>query len=272
MVNSLGSATQAANTLDVTQARSAQNIASISSGSPFTSALVDPASQAITNALRSDIGADGQALRNTQQASALLQTAGGGLNNLSGTLDRLSQLAVQAGNGALGGAEQQAIRAEFGELLQQFGDTVGGTRFNGQQLLAGDGAGGAASFNFQVGGDAGEDLAVSIASNALADLGLDGLDPFSGDTLSVLQNAAASVNSNLATVGAQQSNFDSVLANTESQILGQQGALGSFADTDLVGALIQQASDNALSNAGASLIAQTSNLTEERANALLAGI
>ncbi len=64
----------------------------------------------------------------------MLQTASGGLSEISSSLGRMRELAVQAGNGTLAPEDRATLNNEFQELKSQI-DSMAQTEYNGTALL-----------------------------------------------------------------------------------------------------------------------------------------
>lgn len=148
----------------------------LATGYRITRASDDAAGLGISEGLRSQIGGMTQAVRNTQDGIGVLQLADGALGDMTSLLDRMRDLAVQAGNsGALNAAATDAIQKELDQLGAQFDQIAARTNFDGVPLLDG-------TYNrdFQVGANAGETLRVQIGGPGYAfnraGLGLTGLD------------------------------------------------------------------------------------------------
>lgn len=145
----------------------------LSSGSRINRAADDAAGLAISEGLRSQIGGMTQAVRNTQDAVSVVQTAEGALGTTTAILQRMRSLAVQAANaGALDRDATAAIQTEIGQLTAELTRIADTTTFNGTKLLDGHYAG-----TFQVGAQAGQTITVGIGTEMGArGLGVLGLD------------------------------------------------------------------------------------------------
>src|SRR5690349_12807430 len=78
----------------------------LSSGLRINMAKDDPAGITISEKLRSQIRAIDQAARNSQDGVSLIQTAEGALDGIHQSLQRIRELAVQAGNGTINPEER----------------------------------------------------------------------------------------------------------------------------------------------------------------------
>ena len=110
----------------------------LSSGLRITRASDDAAGLAISERLRAEVRAYEQAQRNALDGISLLQVAEGALNEVSGILVRLRELAIQSANGTVGTAERVTIDAEFQDLVAEIDRVAAVTEFNGTLLLDGE--------------------------------------------------------------------------------------------------------------------------------------
>ena len=112
-------------------------ISKISSGSRIPFAAADAAGLAISEKFRGQIRGFNRASANIQDGLSLLNTAEGGLSNISDNLLRLRELSIQAGNGALNDDDRQALEQEARAILEGIDDTAERTEFNNKNLLDG---------------------------------------------------------------------------------------------------------------------------------------
>ncbi len=109
----------------------------LSSGLRVNRAADDAAGLAISEKMRAQIGGLRQGQRNAQDGISMLQTAEGALSEVHSILQRVRELAVQAGNTTLSSTDRQAIGEEMVALRSELDNIANRTRFNGQQLLTG---------------------------------------------------------------------------------------------------------------------------------------
>ena len=93
--------------------RLAKSLQRLSSGLRITRAADDAAGLAISENFRAEVRSLGQAQRNANDAISLLQIAEGALNETSGILIRMRELAIQSSNGTLGSTERTTINSEL---------------------------------------------------------------------------------------------------------------------------------------------------------------
>ncbi|HPF33924.1 MAG TPA: flagellin FliC, partial [Candidatus Krumholzibacteria bacterium] len=85
----------------------------LSSGLRINRAADDAAGLAISETMKSDIRALEQANRNAADGVSMVQLAEGALDEVSGILIRMRELAQQAGNETMGASERGYINSEF---------------------------------------------------------------------------------------------------------------------------------------------------------------
>jgi flagellin len=165
--------------LGINNGRLAQSVERISSGIRINRGSDDAAGLAISEGLRSDIRALRQAIRNANDGVSLINVTEGALNEQSGILIRLRELASQAATGTVGSTERATIQLEFTALRNELDRIAQTTEFNGQKLIEGSLASSAASTShilIQVGLDSSShsriNLNTEVALDAMTSTGL----------------------------------------------------------------------------------------------------
>lgn len=109
----------------------------LSSGFRINKASDDAAGLGVANLFRADIRALGQAQRNAEQATSVLQIAEGGASAVQKMLERMKELAAQAASDSVDTAGRARIQTEYTQLVNEI-DRVGATtEFQGSKLLTG---------------------------------------------------------------------------------------------------------------------------------------
>ncbi len=151
--------------LGINNDRLAISVERISSGIRINRGADDAAGLAISEALRSDIRALRQAIRNANDGISLINVTEGALNEQSSILIRLRELSSQASTGTVGSVERQTIQLEFNALRLEIDRIANTTAFNGQLLVDGSLASSVNSANqilIQVGLDSGSDSRINL--------------------------------------------------------------------------------------------------------------
>ena len=109
----------------------------VSSGSRVNKTSDDVAGLAISEALRSDIRALRQGARNLNDGISLINIVEGSLNEQSGAVIRLRELATQGASGTIGAFERQTLNLEIASLVAEIDRIAATSEFNGKTLLNG---------------------------------------------------------------------------------------------------------------------------------------
>lgn len=192
----------------------------LSTGLRINSAKDDAAGLAIAERATAQIRGYNQAIRNAADGISLAQTAEGGMEGITSSLQRMRELAVQAANYTNTTADREAIQLEVDQLIDEIDRIAGQTKFNTVSLL--DGSFTAAQF--QVGANAGETITVadidSMETDALGTAGGDKIDTVDVTTaggatsaLTVIDDALSTVTSSRAALGATINRFDQTISN-----------------------------------------------------------
>lgn len=116
----------------------AKSLEKLSSGYQINTAADDAAGLAISQKMQAQINGLNQADDNTQDASSLIQTAEGALDQTNSILQRMRELAVQAANDTLTDEDRSYIQTEYNQLMSQVDQISSSTEFNTKKLLNGE--------------------------------------------------------------------------------------------------------------------------------------
>jgi len=173
----------------------------LSTGNRINSAKDDAAGLAISNRMESQIRGLSMAIKNANDGISLMQTAEGALDEVTASLQRMRELAVQAVNGTNNALDRAALDAEVQQLKAEIDRTAKTTQFNSINLLDG-------SFKnkiLQIGDDANETMKIGISSAKISDLGLgisaNGGNVFVGGRLG-FTNSASTISSKFLSGGS----------------------------------------------------------------------
>src|SRR3954470_19655847 len=106
-------------TLGNSQREIQNSYAQLASGSRINKAGDDAAGLAVSEVLKSQIRGFRQAGRNANDGISMVQTAEGGLNEISNIIVRLRELGVQAASDTVGERERGMIDVEVQQLKQE---------------------------------------------------------------------------------------------------------------------------------------------------------
>src|SRR4051794_9342612 len=144
--------------LSNTQNDVSKSLEKLSTGLRINRAADDAAGLSISEGLRSQVNGLNVASRNAQDGISVVQTAEGALTEVHSILQRMRDLAVQAGNDSNNEDARGAIQTEVDGLtkeLERIGKT---TNFNGTNLLDGSNT----ELKFQVGADGNTDNQITV--------------------------------------------------------------------------------------------------------------
>ena len=226
--------------------RLAVSVERISSGLRINRAADDAAGLAISEALRSDIRALRQAVRNANDGISLINVTEGALNEQSSILIRLRELSSQASTGTVGSTERQTIQLEFDALRSEIDRIADTTAFNGQKLVNGSLASTVSSGSqilIQVGLDSGVDsrinlntqvnlASVTASSLSIADLSLT-TTAGALSSLDQINSSISVVTQGRGKVGAVQNRLMRTISNLSITIENLQAAESAIRDADI---------------------------------------
>ncbi|MBC8286766.1 MAG: flagellin FliC [Nitrospinae bacterium] len=232
--------------LGINNDRLATSVERISSGLRINRGADDAAGLAISEALRSDIRALRQAVRNANDGISLINVTEGALNEQSSILIRLRELSSQAATGTVGSTERQTVQLEFDALRLEIDRIANTTAFNGQNLVDGSLASSVASTSqilIQVGINSSADSRINLneqinltAVTASA-LGVAGLSVTSAEgaltALDTINSAISIVTQSRGKVGAVQNRLVRTISNLSISVENLQSAESAIRDADI---------------------------------------
>jgi flagellin len=232
--------------LGVNNNRLALSVERISSGIRINRAADDAAGLAISEGLRSDIRALRQAVRNASDGISLMNVTEGALNEQSGILIRLRELASQAAIGTVGSTERATIQLEFTALRAELDRITATTEFNGTKLINGTLASSVSTTShtlIQIGIDSSADsridlnTQVNLSSIDSTQLEIHNLSVTSSSealtALDKINDAIASITASRGKVGAVHNRLSRSIANLSVSVENLTAAESSIRDADI---------------------------------------
>ena len=249
----------------------------LSTGSRINNAKDDAAGQAIATRLTAEIQGLEIASRNVADGQSLVDTAEGALQETHTLLLRMREIGVQAANGTLSTSDNQALDAEFQQLVKEIDRIAQNTTWAGAALLNGNATGdedSTATFSFQagVGNNSGADVFDVTVKNADAttldiyveqtvsgvtsnSVGL--LSQSSAQTaIGLVDTAIATVSSERANLGAVSNRMASTMANLDQIRVNLTASKGRIADADFAAETANLAKGQILQQAATAMLAQ----------------
>ena len=249
-----------------TQSLVADSVQRLSSGLRINRASDDAAGQAISSKLTAELRGLAQAQRNANDAVSMVQTAEGGLSQINDLLSRMRELAVESANGGtLGTTERASVDTEYQALLGEIDRIVAVTTYNGQNLIDGSLATGAA---FQVGAfnTANDRITVNITNTDTATLAVAGGDVTTAanaqTAISALDTAIDTVASQRASIGAQQNRVGAAINNLSSEYTNLSAANSRITDVDVASETATLARTQILLQAGIAVLSQANQIPQ----------
>ena len=220
----------------------------LSSGLRVNSAKDDAAGLAISERMNTQVKGLTVASRNASDGISLAQTTEGALGKIGDMLQRMRELAVQAGNATNSKGDREALQLEVKQLADEVDRVAKQTNFNGQKVLDGSFAGAV----FQVGANSGDNItlgalvdtraekisSISYASSSQA--GIDTADP--GSITSYVESIDAGDLAIILTPGGTTNLPALPPASSPQERLGQviEAINNKSADTGVVAYLTKQ--------------------------------
>ena len=240
-INTNVAAIKARSSLDKVQRELDTSIARLSSGKRITRAHDDAAGSAIVGRMESQIRGLNMGLRNAKDGQSLVDTQEGAMQEISGILQRMRELAVQAASGVVNQntSDKDYLQIENKALLQEIVAIGVNTKFNNKSILNGD------TFNFytdiDVAGTAITTVTAAMTSAKL-NIGTAMVSIGGGETaanlaqvLTVIDKAIARVDGKRANLGAISSRFDHVIDNLTNIVANTEAAKSRIFDADFAG-------------------------------------
>ena len=245
----------------------------LSSGLRINSAKDDAAGLSIAERMNAQVKGMNVAIRNSNDGISLAQTADGALAQVSNSLQRMRELAVQARNSTNSSSDKDSLNKEFGQLQAEIQRVLGGTSFNGKHMLGAD----ATTMNFQVGANTTADDTVSVTTVDMTkdstmtqvtfstSSSIDSTNDATaiGTVIDNIDKAIDDVNDTRATFGATQSRFDSIISNLQSSVENQTAARSRIVDADFATETANMSRANVLQQAGTAMIAQANQQPQQ---------
>ena len=252
----------------------------LSSGMRINSAKDDAAGLQIADRLTSQINGLNQGNRNASDGIALAQTAEAGMDEISGMLQKIRTLAVQASNGTNTLADKQALSKEATALSAEISRIAKQTTFAGKTILNGKQAnafmtaaqgqeGKTQTLQLQVGSNKGDTISFNLENFQFSAIGVNGgiADTNFGDNTkkdaAFYKNAAGDYIINFSTAG-KSSDIIGFMDQMISYVDGQRADLGAIQNR--LESSIRNQSNVAANEADARSRIRDADFAEESAN------
>ena len=248
----------------------------LSTGRKINSAGDNAAGLAISSRMTSQIRGLGAAISNANDAVSMISTAEGALDEITNMLQRMRELAVQAGTGTTDSADRGYLHQEYVALRSEIDRIATNTQWNGRNILDGSAgaSAGASTVAFQVGADAGQTFSTGFgnfnagtgvmsyiaASTQLSTATIASAISESSRAIVGLDTAIAAVSSQRATFGAASNRLTHTIDNLTNVKTNAEGARSRILDTDYAAATSELARTQIIQQAGTAMLAQANQM------------
>jgi flagellin len=258
--------------LNMSQSSLSTSMQRLSSGLRVNSAKDDAAGLAIAERMNSQVRGMNVAIRNANDGISLSQVADGALSQVSDSLQRMRELALQARNSSNSNSDKDSLNKEFAQLQSEIVRVIGGTTFNGKAILGAN----ATTMAFQIGANTSTEDSISISTQNLNSA--TNITAVTGSTTVINSTAGASaigsvidsidtalntINDERATFGAIQSRFDAVISNLQVGVENQTAARSRIMDADFAAETANLSRSQILQQAGTAMVAQANQLPQQ---------
>ncbi len=237
----------------------------LSTGKRINSAKDDAAGLAISNRMTSQIRGLDQAVRNSNDAISMLQTADGATIEITNMLQRMRELAVQSRNDTNNDEDREFLDLEFQQLASEVTRIADTTEWNAKNILNTT-----TTFVFQIGANSGQTVSLSIgnfrasassASNATDGIGYGASGGISSSThadsaISAIDDALDYIAAGRATIGAMINRLAYTIDNLTNVSVNTSQSRSRILDTDFAKETADLARDQIIKQAATAMLAQ----------------
>ncbi len=254
-----------------------KNLEKLSSGYKINRAGDDAAGLAISEKMRAQIKGLEAAQKNTKDATSLIKTAEGALQEVQDMLNRMVYLAEQSANGIYDDdVDRAALQDEVEALQTEIKRIADSANFNGKKLFA-NGSNIATDFQFQIGDTsnsydqlvmsniitAGASIKTLITDALAIDIGtLSG----AASALATLKSGASGAINVISTLraklGATQNRLDHTLNNLSVMNENITDAESGIRDTDVAEEMMSYTKNNILIQSAQAMLAQANSVPQ----------
>ncbi len=266
VVNTNVSSITAQRYLTLNNAQLSKTMEKLASGYRINKAGDDAAGLYVSENLRSQIRGSQKALDNTQDGINVLNIVDGAFQVIEDHVQRIRELAVQAGNETYSQNQRTAINQEIDALRADIDRIAASTQFNGTILLSSS----PASYSLQIGANATANDALSITT-ALGDTRATqatGLNMVTAASANITSNATAQtfigvvdaalviLNGRRATLGAMVNRLEGTAKNLMNLVENTSAAESRIRNVDVAAESANMTRYNILQQSSAAVLSQ----------------
>ena len=232
----------------------------LSTGLRINSASDDAAGLQIANRMNANVKGMETASRNISDATSMLQTADGALEELTTIANRQKELATQASNGVNSSADLKALNDEFTQLNAEITRIVDNTTYAGNNLFT-DATDGVLikGVDFQIGAGAAETMNVKLGAISKAVTG--DLTTDATAAITAVDTFLAAVGTERSTLGANINRLGHTASNLASVTENTKAAAGRIMDADFAVESANMTRNQLLVQAGTTVLASANQNT-----------
>ncbi len=243
----------------------------IVSGYKVSSAKDSPTKISQSEKMRMQIRGLQMAARNAQDGISLLQTADGGMEQLTSMLQRIKELSLQAATSTTTSEDKEILQNEIEQLINGYDDIANNTQFNGVKILAVSDPT-KAKISMMVSANKGEEIVIELkdlTSSSLMDGSGKRLKDInvtswpSDDVISVIDASLDSLISQRGKLGALSNRFDTTLENVNEIGDRIQGAESAIRDSDVAEEMMEYSRCSVLVESGHAMMVQANRLPQD---------
>ena len=247
----------------------------LSTGKRINSAKDDAAGLAISSRMTSQIRGLEAGVKNAGDAISMISVADGALVEVGNMLQRMRELAIQAGNGTITTADRSYLNSEYQNLVTEIERIADNTQWNGTNILN-QASTASSTFKYQVGANGGQTVSVNFGA----------VDQTSGSAFAVFGGSAASIaftavsaavnasgvltnidaaitelSEQRATFGAAVNQLSYAIDNLSNVKVNSEAARSRIEDTDYAAETSELARTQIIHQAGVAMLAQANQVT-----------
>jgi flagellin len=223
----------------------------LSSGLRVNSAKDDAAGLAIAERMNTQTRGMNVAIRNSNDAISMAQTAEGALGAITNNLQRMRELAVQAANGTNTTTDITSLNQEYLLLKEENDRVIAATSFNNVPLLSAP-----VAAQFQVGANTADVITVTAAQASQTATTLGDTNISASGQLAAIDADINTMTSIRSTWGASQNRFEQVIANLRVAAENSAASRGRIMDADYAQETANLSRSQILQQAGTAMVAQ----------------
>jgi flagellin len=263
------------------------SMARLSSGKRINSASDDAAGVAISSRLSAEIRGTDQAIRNSLDGQALIDTAEGAHKEIENILQRMREITIQAANDTNNEQDRTNLQAEMTAMVIEIDRIAGTTTWAGANLMD---ASAGTTFSFQVGTATGAQNQIAVTMDSMNSVGLSVGDGAGASLVTVIESNAgdgdADTNARLGTalidtaikdvniqrskLGAVSNRLNHTVNNLTNISSNLSAARGGIEDADFALETTNLAKNQILQQASTAMLAQA-NASKQNVLSLLQG-